>query len=158
MLKLIIFLRPFARYLLIAWLLTIIILSSIPNIPTLKIHTAHDEFRLDYLIHFSEYGILTFITFLSFAGNEFRVSFRKMLLITICLSVFAYLDEFHQKIIPGRTYNIKDFLSNESGVIVAAIITIILFRFIHPEAAKDTHRETGTTLEETPGDPSLRSG
>jgi len=127
MLKLIIFLRPFARYLLISWLLTIIILSSIPNIPTLKIHTAHNEFRLDYLMHFTEYGILTFITFLSFAGNEFRMSVRKMTLIPICLTVFAYLDEFHQKIIPGRTYNIIDFLSNASGIVVIAIVTIFIF-------------------------------
>ncbi len=130
MLKLIIYLRPYARYLLIAWLLTIIVLSSIPNIPTLKIHTARNEFRLDYLIHFSEYGILTFITFLSFAGNEFRFSYRKILLITICLTAFAYLDEFHQKIIPGRTYNIRDFLSNASGVMMAAIITITIFSVI----------------------------
>jgi len=130
MLKLIIYLRPFARYLLIAWLLTIIILSSIPNIPTLKIHTARKEIRLDYLMHFTEYGILTFITLLSFAGNEFRMSFRKIMLITASLIVFAYLDEFHQKIIPGRTYNIRDFLSNASGVVVIMIVTIVVFSMI----------------------------
>jgi len=130
MLKLIIYLRPFARYLLIAWLLTIIILSSIPNIPTLKIHTSRKEFRLDYLMHFTEYGILTFITLLSFAGNEFRMSFRKIMLITASLIVFAYLDEFHQKIIPGRTYNIRDFLSNASGVVVIMIVTIVVFSMI----------------------------
>jgi hypothetical protein len=130
MLKLIIKLRPFARYLLIAWILTIIILSSIPNIPTLKIRTAHNEFRLDYLIHLSEYAILTFITFLSFAGPEFSIRYRKILLITVCLTLFAYLDEFHQKIIPGRSYNIMDFLSNESGVVVAGIVTLLIFRII----------------------------
>jgi len=130
MLKLIIYLRPYARYLLIAWLLTIIILSSIPNIPTLKIHMARNEFRLDYLMHFSEYGILTFITFLSFAGNEFRMSFRKIMLISASLIVFAYLDEFHQKIIPGRTYNIIDFLSNASGVVVIMIVTLLIFNTI----------------------------
>jgi len=136
MLKLIIYLRPFARYLLIAWLLTIIILSSIPNIPTLKIHTARKEFRLDYLMHFTEYGILTFITLLSFAGNEFSMSFRKIMLITASLIVFAYLDEFHQKIIPGRTYNIRDFLSNASGVVVMVILTLIIFRIIRTKISK----------------------
>jgi VanZ family protein len=130
MLKLIIILRPFARYLLIAWALTIIIVSSIPNIPTLKIHTAHNVFRLDYLMHFSEYGILTFITFLSLAGNEFRMKYVKITLIMSGLIVFAYLDEFHQKIIPGRTYNIIDFLSNTSGIVVIAIVTVLLFRSI----------------------------
>jgi VanZ family protein len=130
MLKLIIYQRPYARYLLIAWLVTIVVLSSIPNVPTLKLHTAHKEFRLDYLMHFTEYGILTFITFLSFAGSEFRIKYKKIFLITLCLTAFAYLDEFHQKIIPGRTYNIKDFLSNASGVVVAVIVTIAIFNVI----------------------------
>ena len=130
MLKLIIFLRPFARYLLIAWILTIIILSSIPNIPTLKVHTARVEIRLDYLMHFCEYGVLTFIAFLSFAGSEFKINYKKYILITMGLILFAVLDELHQKLIPGRSYNIKDILSNITGILAAMVITIIVFRII----------------------------
>lgn len=130
MLKLIIFLRPFARYLLIAWVLTIITLSSIPNIPTLKIHTARAEFRLDYLMHFCEYGVLTFITFLSFARNEFRINYKKYILVTLSLIMFAVLDEFHQKLIPGRSYNIWDILSNISGILAAVIFCVFVFRKI----------------------------
>jgi VanZ family protein len=130
MLKLIIFLRPFARYLLIAWILTIIILSSIPNIPTLKVHTARAEIRLDYLIHFCEYGVLTFIAFLSYAGSEFKINYKKYILITVGLILFAVLDELHQKLIPGRSYNIKDILSNISGILAAMVFTMIVFRSI----------------------------
>jgi len=130
MLKLIIFLRPFARYLLIAWILTIIILSSIPNIPTLKVHTARAEIRLDYLMHFCEYGVLTFIAFLSFAGSEFKINYKKYILITMGLILFAVLDELHQKLIPGRSYNIKDILSNISGILAAMVFTMIVFRII----------------------------
>lgn len=135
MLKLIIFLRPAARYLLIAWLLTIIIVSSIPNIPTLKIHTAKSEIRLDYLIHFCEYGVLTFIAFLSFAGKEFKVGFRKVLMIVISLIIFAVLDELHQKLIPGRSYNIKDIMSNVTGIVVVTIFTAIIFRLVKDKVA-----------------------
>jgi VanZ family protein len=130
MLKLIIYLRPVARYLLIAWILTIIIVSSIPNIPTLKIHTAKSEIRLDYLMHFCEYGVLTFIAFLSFAGKEFKIGYRKVLLITISLIIFAVLDELHQKLIPGRSYNIKDIMSNVTGIVTVTMFTGILFRLI----------------------------
>lgn len=130
MLKLIIFLRPFARYLLIAWTLTIIIISSIPNIPTLKIHTARAEIRLDYLMHFCEYGFLTFVTFLSFAGNEFRISYRKILLITISLIIFAIADELHQKLIPGRSYNIMDIMSNITGILAGIFFMLVVFRII----------------------------
>jgi polysaccharide biosynthesis protein VpsQ len=128
MLKLIIFLRPLARYLLIAWVLIIIILSSIPNVPTLKIHTYGGAvIRLDYLMHFCEYGLLTFIAFLSFAGNEFKINIRKYLLIILSLIIFAVLDEFHQKLIPGRSFNLKDILSNITGIGVASIFTIVVF-------------------------------
>jgi VanZ family protein len=130
MLKLIIYLRPFARYLLIAWFLTIIIVSSIPNIPTLKIHTARAEIRLDYLMHFCEYGFLAFLTFLSFAGKEFKISYRKVLLIAVILILFAILDEYHQKLIPGRSFNHKDILSNVTGILAATIFSMVIFRLI----------------------------
>jgi VanZ family protein len=130
MLKLIIFLRPIARYLLIAWVLTIITLSSLPNIPTLKIHTARVEFRLDYLMHFCEYGVLAFMTFLSFAGEEFKIRFRKFMLITAFLVLFAALDELHQKLIPGRTCSMNDVASDVTGILAAIIFTLIIFRLI----------------------------
>jgi|ERR1035437_5886177 VanZ family protein len=130
MLKLTKILRPIARYLLIAWGLTIIILSSIPNIPTLKIHTAKAEFRLDYLMHFCEYGILTFLTFLSYAGKEFKIRFRKFMLITAFLITFAVLDELHQKHIPGRTCSVRDMASDVTGILAAIVFTVILFRLV----------------------------
>ncbi|MCX6254736.1 MAG: VanZ family protein [Bacteroidia bacterium] len=130
MFKLIHFLRPFARYLLIAWVLAIIIVSSIPSVPVLKIHTAKAEIRLDYLMHFCEYGVLTFMAFLSFAGNEFKISYKKFILITICLIAFAILDEYHQKLIPGRSFNAKDIISNIAGIIATLIFCMLVFRKI----------------------------
>lgn len=129
MLKLIIFLRPFARYMFIAWSLTIIIVSSIPNVPTLKIQTARTVIRLDYLMHFCEYGFLTFVTFLSFAGKEFKINYRKIILITASLILFAIADELHQKLIPGRTFNIKDLKSNMAGILAGMGFCLVVFRF-----------------------------
>jgi Predicted integral membrane protein len=130
MLKLIIFLRPFARYLLIVWVLTIIILSSLPNIPTLKIHTARAEIRLDYMMHFCEYGVLTFMAHLSFTGKEFKINYKKFILITVSLILFAILDELHQKLIPGRTYSIRDVASDVTGVVAAIVFTLMVFRSV----------------------------
>jgi VanZ family protein len=130
MLKLIIYLRPVAKYLLIAWALTIITLSSIPNIPTLKLHTGRGDIRLDYLFHFTQYGILSFVTLLSFTGKEFEIGYGKALIILTALMLFATADEFHQKLIPGRSFSYRDILSNLSGIVVVSIITIIIFRVI----------------------------
>ena len=128
--KLILKIRPASRYLLAGWIITIVLVSSVPSIPTLKIHAAKTEIRLDYLIHFFEYGVLAFMAFLSFAGKEFKMSYRKFILITLCLIMFAILDEFHQKLIPGRSYNIKDIISNISGILTALAFCVVVFRKI----------------------------
>lgn len=130
MIRLIILCKPFAKYLLISWLLTIIIVSSIPSIPTLKIHTAKSEIRLDYLMHFCEYGLLTFLAFLYFASSEYRFNYKKFIYITISIILFAIIDEFHQKLIPGRTFNVKDIYSNISGIVASVIFCALIFRKI----------------------------
>jgi VanZ family protein len=130
MLRLIVFLRPYSRHLLIIWILIITIFSSIPSIPTLKIHTAGKEIRLDYLFHFCEYGFLAFLSYLSFQGRDFKISLQKYLVITIFLIIFAILDEYHQKLIPGRSFNVNDILSNMTGIIAGLLFCIIVFRIV----------------------------
>jgi VanZ family protein len=130
MIRLIIWLKPFAIYLFAGFLITIITVSSIPSLPTLKIHTAKSEIRIDYLIHFCEYGLLAFLAFLSFADKNFNMGYRKFLLITLGLIAFALFDEFHQKIIPGRTFNVNDIKGNVLGIVAAFLFSIVLFREI----------------------------
>ncbi|MBK7626902.1 MAG: VanZ family protein [Bacteroidales bacterium] len=130
MFRLIQFLRPYARYFLITWLLIIITVSSIPSIPTLKIHTAKSEIRLDYLIHFCEYGLLAGMAFLAFVSSEFKMTNKRFFLITSCLILFAVLDEYHQKLIPGRAFNLKDIYSNIAGILAALVFCVVVFRMI----------------------------
>jgi VanZ family protein len=126
--KLIIFIRPYSVYLLIFWLVTIAAVSSIPHLPMPKIGSGKSEIRLDYLVHFCEYCALIFLSLLSFAGKDFKLSVRKYILITIAVGAFAIADEFHQKLIPGRTFNTKDILSNLAGIFCGAVFCILLFR------------------------------
>ena len=138
--RLIITLKPYARYLLFFWAVSIAVVSSLPSLPTPKIDTGKIAIRLDYLIHFCEYGVLSFMAFLSFEGNEFKMSYRKFILITLGLISFAILDEFHQKLIPGRAFNVKDILSNILGIITALIFCLPVFRNIgykHGKGDKD---------------------
>jgi len=130
MIKLILWCKPFAKYLFAAWIVVILTVSSIPSLPTLKIHTEKSEIRLDYLIHFCEYGLLAGMAFLTFVSNEYKLSNKKFLLITVGLILFAILDEYHQKLIPGRSFNLKDIYSNIAGVLAALIFCFIVFRMI----------------------------
>ena len=130
MLSLIIRFRPFAGYILAMTVILIMVVSSIPSLPTLKIHTARSDIRLDYFIHFCEYGFLAFIAFLTSTGSDFTTPFKKFILVASGLFLFAVIDEYHQKFIPGRTFNPKDLISNISGIVIAMIFSIVVFRKI----------------------------
>jgi VanZ family protein len=128
--KLILFLKSHSKYLLVIWIVIIAAVSSIPNLPSPKIATGKVEIRFDYIFHFCEYGFLAFIAFLTFVRKDFGLSLKKYLLITICLVIFAIADEYHQKLIPGRAFNLKDILSNLIGVFAGLIFCLIVFRII----------------------------
>ena len=128
MIRLISWFRPYSGYAFIVWMIAILTVSSIPSLPTLKIHTAKSEFRLDYMIHFCEYGMLGFFGLLAGSGKDFDPSFRKMILITTGLIAFAVIDELHQELIPGRTMNLMDIYSDVAGIIAAMGFCMIVFR------------------------------
>jgi VanZ family protein len=119
--------RPFSAYALITWLVIILIVSSIPSIPTFKIRTAIGDIRLDYLIHICEYGLLASLSYLSITGAGFKMSWSKFILITSGLIFFAIADEFHQKLIPGRFFSYKDLAANLTGIFAASVISSWLF-------------------------------
>lgn len=130
MFRLIEAIKPYSKYFLVAWIIIILTMSSIPSLPTLKIQTQKSVIRLDYLIHFCEYGSLAFLAFLTFADSRFRMSLMKYLTITAGLILFAVLDEFHQKLIPGRSFNVIDIYSNIIGIVAVLVFCIVVFRRI----------------------------
>lgn len=130
MIRLIIWCKPFAKYLLIVLIISIISVSSIPSIPTLKIHTTKVDIRLDYFIHICEYGALSVMAFLTFAGTDFKMDYTKFILVTVSLVLFSVIDEYHQKFIPGRAYNINDIISNITGIFTALVFCILIFKKI----------------------------
>lgn len=137
--RLITFIKPYSGFILAAWVIAMAVVSSTPNIPTLKLHTAHSDIRLDYLIHFLEYAFLAAMTYLAFSSKDLSLSAGRFFMILAVLVLFAIADEFHQKVIPGRTFNIKDMLCNFMGIIAAFIFCLAAFR---------------PASRTTPGDPS----
>lgn len=127
MIRFIRLIRLYSVYLLILYSIAVISVSSIPSLPTLMIHTKKTEIRLDYLIHICEYGLLAFLTILAFSGKEMQLNLRKLVIITAGLLIFAVVDELHQKLIPGRSYNILDMLSNITGILISLALSLITF-------------------------------
>ncbi|MBK9390284.1 MAG: VanZ family protein [Bacteroidetes bacterium] len=130
MLRLITAIKPYSKLLFIAWMAIILTVSSIPSLPTLKIETEKTTIRLDYLIHFCEYGVLAFLACLAYTNNQLRISFKRIVILASGLIIFAAADEFHQKFIPGRAFNLKDIYSNIAGIIAALIFCWVVFRIL----------------------------
>jgi VanZ family protein len=130
MLRLITGIKPSSKYIFIAWMIIILTVSSIPKLPAMKIETERGIIRLDYFIHICEYGSLAFLAFLSFADNNFRLNLKKYAFLTAGLILFSLLDEFHQKLIPGRTFNVKDIYSNLTGIMSGLIFCVVVFRYL----------------------------
>lgn len=126
MLRLIIFFKPYSKYLLTAWVTAVVTVSSIPSLPTLAIETERSVIRLDYLIHFIEYGIMLVLALMAFSDRLFGIQTRKFVIVTVGIVLFAIIDEFHQKLIPGRSFNVKDIMSNVAGIMAGVIFFLVL--------------------------------
>jgi VanZ family protein len=118
------------------WLVILITISSLPNIPTQHAAIGGDIYRLDYLFHFGAYGLLTmFLHLWKFKKYEGRKT--QMLFMAIFLILFATGDEFHQLIIPGRTFNFVDLYCNIGGIIAGTLLFAAVFfnkrRFLFAE-------------------------
>jgi VanZ family protein len=94
------------------------------------IRTAGSEIRLDYMMHFCEYGLLALLAFLSLVNIEFKMTLKKYLITAAFLILLAVLDELHQKLIPGRSFNVEDILSNITGILAGLIFCVLIFRKI----------------------------
>jgi VanZ family protein len=130
MLRLLVFFKPYSVKLFTVWMIAIITVSSIPSLPTLKIETERSSIRLDYFIHICEYGVAAVLALMAFSDSKFIISVKKIIIVTAALILFAVIDEFHQKLIPGRSFNVKDILSNITGVAAGVAFWLIVFRRI----------------------------
>lgn len=106
----------------------IIAFSLTPDIPVLKLQTQKKEIRLDYLIHFCEYGFMAFMSYLAFSSKNFTIKPSALLTVTVCVILFAMAEELHQKMVPGRTFNYKDIISNLLGIATALGFFLVINR------------------------------
>ena len=126
MYKLIIRFKPFFKLFFWLWLLFILVISSTPNLPDLKLNIDESTIRIDYAIHFIEYFLLVSFFLIWRIKINLNPTILIILLTLLIGMATGFVDEFHQKIIIGRTYNPIDMLANFLGVI-AGVVTITLY-------------------------------
>ena len=111
------------------WLVLILGVSSLPNLnsPTIRI-MAGLEFRLDHFFHWFQYMTLAFLM-ISWQYRKNPDIFRKIFFFTLIIgSSIAIGDEYHQLLIPGRTFTYADMISNVAGVITGVLVAALFWR------------------------------
>ena len=125
------------KYLFWIWLILILTISSIPNLPGPELKTDNTVLRLDYMIHAIEYFVL--VTFFLFwqLGKGLQSNILFILLTLLGGLLIATADEYHQIWIPGRTFNPMDMYANYAGLLAGILFSSIIL-------AKSLYRERGS--------------
>jgi VanZ family protein len=107
------------KFIALFYAVLIFVISSIPQITLPSLGFKWE----DKVYHFIEYSIFSFSLFLAFfkAKTDF---FKKNLFLFSSLIgiIYAYSDEFHQRFVPGRSYDFYDFLADCLGIILIQAI------------------------------------
>jgi len=116
--------RPYARILLVIWIILIIGLALLPEIPVPRIGGKPIPVRLDYPVHFLEHTALAFLAIISFVS--YRTQKRILILSFLVLILFAVFAEILHLFIHSRTFELYDLAFNIAGIISGTAIAFLL--------------------------------
>ena len=86
--------------------------------------------RMDYLVHFGAYFLLALLFFFWQANGHLVLFKRQFLFFLAGAVILAVGSEFLQMVIPGRSFNEYDLLSNSIGLAAGIILPQIFYRFL----------------------------
>lgn len=113
------------KYLFWTWLILILTISSIPDLPGPEFEIRDSLFRLDYMIHLIEYFVLVTLLLFWRGGRDYRISTRFVIFTLLGGILIASLDEYHQLWIPGRFFNPMDMYANYTGVLTGMLFSLL---------------------------------
>jgi len=115
--------RPYARILLAIWVILVIVLAIIPDLPVPMIGGKPIPLRLDYPVHFLEHLLLAFLAMVSFISAPAQK--RNISLVLYALIIFALVVEVIQVFLPFRSFELKDLGMNIAGILTGTIIALL---------------------------------
>jgi VanZ family protein len=121
------------KYLFWAWLILILTISSIPYLPGPEFEIRNSLFRLDYMIHLIEYFVLVTLLLFWRGGRDYRITTRFIIFTLLGGILIASLDEYHQLLIPGRSFNPMDMYANYTGVITGMLFSLLALNRLRPK-------------------------
>jgi len=106
--------RKTASLLAIAWMSLIFFLSQQSQLPLPELEWVPS----DKVAHLLAYGLLGIFYLVSFSKSLVTISWRFVLLASLCALAYGVSDEFHQSFIPGRDSSIADLAADFMGALL----------------------------------------
>jgi VanZ family protein len=120
--------RLFRWPVLIAWMVLIFALSSIPNEIA---PSTPDPIPLDKVAHFGEFAVLGFLLAgigLRYARGRSTIARAAVVLTAIAAAaLYGASDEFHQRYVPGRDPSPGDWAADAAGSAMGALAAAVVF-------------------------------
>lgn len=77
----------------------------------------------DKILHFIEYSLFSFLLFFAFFTSKKEFFQKRVFLFSSLIGIiYAFSDEIHQRFVPGRSYDLFDFLADCVGIIIVQTI------------------------------------
>ncbi len=121
--------KPFARYFLVVWIVIMLTLTSLPHLPEINLIKLPFNLKFDKLAHFSEYSILSLLSMLTFTKGVFKKEKGRIIIVISLMILFAFADECHQLLIPTRSFELYDLLSDTLGILTGAAFVLIFTKY-----------------------------
>ena len=87
--------------------------------------------KIDKILHFSIYTVFSFL--LTRQILEITTRWRAAAIAVAIAVVFGALDEWHQRLIPGRSTELADWYADSAGAVVGALACIAISRRLKPQ-------------------------
>ena len=102
------------------WAVALVTATSIP-VP----HVAAPD-GTDKVVHVLLYGVLAVLVARAAGARVWRI--ERLLLVAAGISLFGFVDEWHQRFIPGRSQDHMDWLADTAGGITGLLLSAALRR------------------------------
>ena len=127
--------KPYARFVFFAWLLIILGYTIVPNPEGSEgIRLDKGIIRLDYLIHFVSFCFLSLLYCLWFANVKLKINISYLIYAIAPSIILAFILEYVQQYVEGRSYNEIDFLFNGLGALSGLFIYFFFSRSLEKRA------------------------
>ena len=125
---------PFSKFIPgIIWFFLVLILIALPqqNIP--EVDDWYHQIYIDKWIHAGIFGVLAFLFMWPFLKSASDSNKKVFFIIALLASIWGYLTECIQIFVPGRSYDLLDWLADSTGVLI--VLLFILRKISKPHSS-----------------------